>query len=48
MAAAIQQLLATPADRKRIELAARARVERDYSWDSIARAQSALYRELLG
>ena len=26
---------------------ARARVERDYSWDSIARAQSALYRELL-
>jgi len=28
--------------------AARARVERDYNWDTISRAQSALYRELLG
>ncbi len=48
MAAAIEQLLAAPADRARIEAAARCRVERDYSWDTIARAQSALYRELIG
>jgi glycosyltransferase involved in cell wall biosynthesis len=47
MAAAIEGLLAEPAGRARIEAAARARVERDYSWDSIARAQSALYRELM-
>ena len=48
MAAAIENLLATPADRARIEAAARARVEHDCSWDTIGRAQSALYRELLG
>ncbi|MGD0774255.1 MAG: glycosyltransferase [Candidatus Solibacter sp.] len=47
MAGAIESLLASPAERARIEAAARARVERDYSWDAIARAQSALYRELL-
>jgi glycosyltransferase involved in cell wall biosynthesis len=47
MAAAIENLLAAPAERARIEAAARTRVERDYSWDTIARAQSALYRELL-
>ena len=47
MAAAIERLLADPAARARIEAAARARVERDYGWDSIARRQSALYRELL-
>ena len=47
MAAAIENLLANPAERARIETAARARVERDYNWDTIARAQSALYRELL-
>jgi GT2 family glycosyltransferase/glycosyltransferase involved in cell wall biosynthesis len=47
MAAAIEKLLAAPAGRARIETAARVRVERDYSWDTIARAQSALYRELL-
>ncbi|MCX6627303.1 MAG: glycosyltransferase [Candidatus Solibacter sp.] len=47
MADAIETLLATPAGRARIEAAARSRVERDYSWDTIARAQSALYRELL-
>jgi glycosyltransferase involved in cell wall biosynthesis len=47
MAAAVETLLAAPADRARIETAARSRVERDYSWDAIARAQSALYRELL-
>jgi glycosyltransferase involved in cell wall biosynthesis len=48
MAAAIETLLTASADRARMEGAARARVERDYSWDTIARAQSALYRELLG
>jgi GT2 family glycosyltransferase/glycosyltransferase involved in cell wall biosynthesis len=48
MAAAIENLLAAPAERARIEAAARARVERDYSWDAIAGAQSALYRQLLG
>jgi glycosyltransferase involved in cell wall biosynthesis len=48
MAATIGKLLAAPADRARMEAAARARVERDYSWDTIGRAQSALYRELLG
>jgi GT2 family glycosyltransferase len=47
MAAAIEGLLAEPAGRAHIEAAARARVERDYSWDSIARTQSALYRELM-
>jgi GT2 family glycosyltransferase/glycosyltransferase involved in cell wall biosynthesis len=47
MAAAIEKLLADPAGRVRIEAAARARVERDYSWDTIARAQSALYHELI-
>jgi glycosyltransferase involved in cell wall biosynthesis len=48
MADAIEKLLAAPAERARIACAARARVERDYSWDAISRAQSALYRELLG
>jgi len=47
MADAIERLLAAPAGRAPIEVAARSRVERDYSWDSIARAQAALYRELL-
>ena len=48
MAAAIEKLLGATTERGRIEDAARARVERDYSWDTIARAQSALYRELIG
>ena len=47
MAAAIEKLWNEPATRAAIERAARARVERDYSWDSIARSQSALYRDLL-
>ena len=46
MARAIEQLLADPALRLRIETAARARVERAYGWDAIARAQAAMYREL--
>jgi glycosyltransferase involved in cell wall biosynthesis len=47
MSEAIERLLGNPAERARIEAAARARVARDYSWDTIAAAQSALYRELL-
>ena len=46
MAAAIERLLASPAERREIEAAARRRVERDYGWDAIARKQAALYSEL--
>jgi len=47
MAAAIETLWNEPNSRAAIERAARARVERDYSWDNIARSQAALYRDLL-
>ena len=47
MAAAIEKLLNDPDARADIERAARVRVERDYSWDTIARSQSAMYRDLL-
>jgi GT2 family glycosyltransferase/glycosyltransferase involved in cell wall biosynthesis len=47
MAAAIRRLLADPAERGRIEAAARARVEREFGWDSIATQQQRLYREFL-
>jgi glycosyltransferase involved in cell wall biosynthesis len=46
MADAIERLLSDGRERARIELSARARVERDYSWDAIAAAQSAMYRSL--
>jgi len=46
MAEAIESLLTDSAARTRIERNGRARVERDYGWDSIARRQAALYREL--
>jgi glycosyltransferase involved in cell wall biosynthesis len=46
MAAAINLLLAEPAMRAPLEAAARARVERDFGWDEIARRQAALYREI--
>jgi glycosyltransferase involved in cell wall biosynthesis len=46
-AAAIQGLLADPQACARLGAAARRRVERQYDWDSIARAQMDLYRELL-
>ena len=46
MAEAIERLLAVPEERVRMERAARARVERDYGWNAIARAQAGLYREL--
>jgi GT2 family glycosyltransferase/glycosyltransferase involved in cell wall biosynthesis len=48
MARAIEGLLADPAARTTIEYAARARVEREFGWDAIARRQAALYRELIG
>jgi GT2 family glycosyltransferase/glycosyltransferase involved in cell wall biosynthesis len=46
MAAEIERLLADSGARSSIERAARARVERDYSWDAIAAAQAAMYRDL--
>jgi glycosyltransferase involved in cell wall biosynthesis len=45
MAAAIESLLSDHAGRAAIEHAARNRVERDFSWDRIARRQAELYRE---
>src|SRR5262249_6049925 len=42
MAAEIERLLSDADERRRIEQAARARVERDYSWDAIAAAQAAM------
>jgi GT2 family glycosyltransferase/glycosyltransferase involved in cell wall biosynthesis len=47
MAAHIETLFTDPPARRRIESAARGRVERDFDWDAIARRQSALYRELI-
>jgi glycosyltransferase involved in cell wall biosynthesis/GT2 family glycosyltransferase len=46
MAAAIEKLLSDPDQRRRIEGAARQRVEREFGWDEIARRQARLYREL--
>jgi len=46
MAQEIAKLLADPGKRAHLEAAARARVERDYDWDEIARRQAALYRRL--
>jgi len=46
MAREILDLFADPAKRKRIEAAARCRVERDYGWDRIAERQARLYRSL--
>jgi GT2 family glycosyltransferase/glycosyltransferase involved in cell wall biosynthesis len=47
LAAAIEHLLSDDAARAAIERSARTRVERTYSWDAVALAQSALYRSLL-
>jgi glycosyltransferase involved in cell wall biosynthesis len=47
MAAHIETLFTDVSTRRRIEAAARARVERDFGWAAIARRQSALYRELI-
>jgi glycosyltransferase involved in cell wall biosynthesis len=43
MAASIESLLANPDARTAIERSARARVERDFGWDHIARRQRTLY-----
>lgn len=48
MAAAIERLFADPAERLRIEAAARETAERDFGWDTIARRQAALYSEITG
>jgi len=48
MAAAIERLLSDPGERRRIETAARQRVEREFGWDTIARRQARLYRDLIG
>jgi glycosyltransferase involved in cell wall biosynthesis len=47
MADAITELLGDEARRRRIEIAARRRVENDYGWDEIARRQASLYRQFL-
>jgi GT2 family glycosyltransferase/glycosyltransferase involved in cell wall biosynthesis len=47
MASAIETLFEDAAERRRIEVAARARVERDFGWDRIAQRQADLYRSLL-
>jgi glycosyltransferase involved in cell wall biosynthesis len=46
MAAAIEKVMHDPDQRRRIETAARRRVEREFGWDAIARRQARLYREL--
>jgi glycosyltransferase involved in cell wall biosynthesis len=48
MAAAIERLLSDPGERRRIEAGARRRVEREFGWDTIARRQARLYRDLIG
>jgi glycosyltransferase involved in cell wall biosynthesis/GT2 family glycosyltransferase len=48
MAAAIERLLTHPDERRRIEAAARQRVEREFGWDTVARRQARLYRDLIG
>ncbi len=48
MAAAIERLLSDAGERRRIEAGARRRVEREFGWDTIARRQARLYRDLIG
>lgn len=47
LAAALHALLPDPARRERMGRAARARVEREFTWATVARRTAALYRELL-
>jgi glycosyltransferase involved in cell wall biosynthesis len=47
MAAAIENLLASPAECNRLAAAGRRRVEASYGWDEIARRQTELYRDLM-
>jgi glycosyltransferase involved in cell wall biosynthesis len=48
MAAAVEHLLSDPGERRRIEASARQRVEGEFGWDTIARRQARLYRDLIG
>ncbi|HEX3876604.1 MAG TPA: glycosyltransferase, partial [Bryobacteraceae bacterium] len=43
----VNRLLGAPAECRRLGEVARRKVERNYNWDAIARAQSELYSELL-
>jgi len=47
MAAAIENLLASPAECHRLAVAGRRRVEDRYGWDKIAHRQTELYREVM-
>jgi glycosyltransferase involved in cell wall biosynthesis len=47
MAEAIERLLVSPGECRRLAEAGRRRVEESYNWDEIARRQDQLYRELL-
>jgi glycosyltransferase involved in cell wall biosynthesis len=47
LSVALEELLADPGQRKRMELAARAAAAGPYSWNESARRTVALYRELL-
>lgn len=47
MARALLDLSANPGKRRAIELAARATVEREFSWDVVAQRQAGLYRSLI-
>jgi glycosyltransferase involved in cell wall biosynthesis len=48
LAAAINELLADPAERERLAAAASAAASGRYSWDAVAQSTLALYRDLLG
>jgi alpha-maltose-1-phosphate synthase len=48
LADALNRLLADPAQRERMGLAGRARVEREFAWDAIARHTADLYSHLTG
>jgi glycosyltransferase involved in cell wall biosynthesis len=47
MAEAIERLLASPEECRRLAAAGRRRVEESYGWDEIARRQTELYREVM-
>ncbi|MEP7354114.1 MAG: glycosyltransferase, partial [Acidobacteriota bacterium] len=48
MAASIQELLASPDQRRTLERQARVTAEQTYGWDAIAKVQKKLYLELVG
>jgi glycosyltransferase involved in cell wall biosynthesis len=47
MAAAIENLLASPDKCGRLAAAGRRRVEKSYCWDQIAQQQTQMYRDLI-